>query len=87
MAWYLKGFAVGGELRLAMASVSSLAELDDLLAKLDLGQPYPEAVIGQPRGRVSGARPVALPPGWLTDRGQPRRTVRRRARALRGLTE
>jgi nifR3 family TIM-barrel protein len=68
VAWYLKGFAVGGTLRLAMASASSLAELDALLAELDVDQPYPWAVIGQPRGRVSAARPVALPPGWLTDR-------------------
>ena len=32
VAWYLKGFAVGGDLRRALASSSSLAELDDLLA-------------------------------------------------------
>jgi nifR3 family TIM-barrel protein len=68
VAWYLKGFAVGGALRLELASVSSLAELDGGLAQLDTAQPYPQAVIGQPRGRVSAARPVALPHGWLADR-------------------
>jgi nifR3 family TIM-barrel protein len=67
VAWYLKGFAVGSSIRVALASASSLAELDDLLGQLDLDQPYPEAVIGQPRGRVAGARPVALPTGWLTE--------------------
>jgi nifR3 family TIM-barrel protein len=69
VAWYLKGFAVGGPARRAMASSSSLAELDDHLATLDLDQPFPEAVLGQPRGRTSSQRAVALPEGWLTSRG------------------
>jgi len=65
VAWYLKGFAVGSELRGALASASSLAELDDLLATLDVDQPFPPEVVGRPRGRTSGARAVALPHGWL----------------------
>jgi nifR3 family TIM-barrel protein len=68
VAWYLKGFAVGGDLRRAMASASSLAELGDLLDRLDLDQPFPAAVIGQPRGRTSSQRAVALPEGWLRTR-------------------
>jgi nifR3 family TIM-barrel protein len=68
VAWYLKGFAVGGELRRAMASASSLGELDDRLAALDVDQPYPESVLGQPRGRTSAQRAVALPEGWLAAR-------------------
>jgi nifR3 family TIM-barrel protein len=68
VAWYLKGFATGGEVRRALAGASSLAELDDLLATLDLTQPFPDIVIGQPRGRTSGGRAVALPEGWLDDR-------------------
>jgi nifR3 family TIM-barrel protein len=68
VAWYLKGFSVGSELRTAMASASSLAELDDLVARLDLDQPFPAAVLGQPRGRTTGARAVALPDGWLLSR-------------------
>jgi nifR3 family TIM-barrel protein len=68
VAWYLKGFAVGGEVRRALACSSTLAELDDLLGKLDLDQPFPDAVLGQPRGRTSGARSVALPDGWLASR-------------------
>jgi hypothetical protein len=51
-----------------MASASSLAELDGLFAQLDLTQPFPAAVLGQPRGRTSGARAVALPDGWLASR-------------------
>ncbi|MDP9394527.1 MAG: tRNA dihydrouridine synthase DusB [Actinomycetota bacterium] len=67
VAWYTKGFAVGPELRQRLAMVSSLAELDDLLGKLDLDQPYPDAVIGIPRGRTTGVRRVVLPQGWLDD--------------------
>ena len=68
VAWYLKGFAIGSDIRGAMASASSLTELDDLLAKLD-DQPYPSDVLGKPRGRTTGTRAVALPDGWLADRG------------------
>jgi nifR3 family TIM-barrel protein len=68
VAWYLKGFSVGSELRRAMACSSTLAELDDQLAQLELDQPFPTAVLGHPRGRTAGARPVALPYGWLADR-------------------
>jgi nifR3 family TIM-barrel protein len=68
VAWYLKGFRVGGELRLALAQASSLAELDDHLSGLDLTQPFPAEVLGQPRGRTSGARHVTLPEGWLASR-------------------
>ncbi len=68
VAWYLKGFSVGSELRRAMASSSTLDELEDLLAMLD-DQPFPDAVIGKPRGRTTGTRAVALPAGWLSDRG------------------
>jgi nifR3 family TIM-barrel protein len=68
VAWYLKGFSVGGPVRAAMASASSLTELDDLLALLDLDQPFPDAVLGQPRGRTSAGRAVSLPEGWLASR-------------------
>jgi nifR3 family TIM-barrel protein len=69
VAWYLKGFAVGHELRQSLATSSSLAELDDHLARLDLAQPFPTEVLGRPRGRTGSPRTVALPDGWLADRG------------------
>jgi hypothetical protein len=68
VAWYLKGFAVGGELRAALACSSSLAELDDLLGKLDPDEPFPAAVLGRPRGRTTAGKGVALPDGWLASR-------------------
>ena len=71
VAWYLKGFSVGSEVRRALAMVSSLDELAGLLAGIP-DQPYPLAVLGAPRGRTSTPRPVALPEGWLADRDDPR---------------
>jgi nifR3 family TIM-barrel protein len=68
VAWYLKGFAVPQPCRSALALCSGLAELADLLMQLDLDQAYPREVLGRPRGRTSGARPVTLPHGWLQDR-------------------
>jgi nifR3 family TIM-barrel protein len=68
VAWYLKGFTVGSELRKALASASSMVELDDLLARLGADQSFPDEVLGRPRGRTSGARPVALPYRWFEDR-------------------
>jgi tRNA-dihydrouridine synthase len=71
VAWYLKGFSVGSDVRRALAMVSGLDELADLLARIP-DQPYPVAVLGAPRGRTSPPRPVALPEGWLADRDDPR---------------
>ena len=68
VAWYLKGFPVGGELRRRLAMISSLAELDDLLGKLDAAEPFPVDTLGQPRGRVNAPGKVSLPYGWLDSR-------------------
>ncbi len=67
IAWYLKGFAVGPALRSALGLVESMAELDDLLDRLDTGQPFPVDAVGVPRGRTGSPRQVALPDGWLAD--------------------
>jgi len=64
-AWYLKGFRVNRIVRSGLGQVGSLAEIDDLLALIDIDQPHPEPMATGPRGRTSGARPVALPEGWL----------------------
>ena len=66
MAWYLKGFSVPRELRSKFGMVSSLGELQYLLAQLE-DQPYPVEVGESPRGRTSHGRPVHLPDGWLND--------------------
>ncbi len=68
MAWYLKGFPVGGEIRRGLATVSTLAELHSWLARLDPEVPFPSTELGLPRGRQGAPRgKVALPHGWLDD--------------------
>jgi nifR3 family TIM-barrel protein len=66
IAWYLRGFPVAGELRRALAMVSSLAELDELLSRLPADVPYPPEAEG-PRGRQGSPGKVVLPVGWLDD--------------------
>ncbi|HET6167123.1 MAG TPA: tRNA dihydrouridine synthase DusB [Marmoricola sp.] len=68
VSWYLKGFGAGGELRHGLALVSTLAELDVLLDRLDPDEPFPAAILGAPRGRQGSPRKrVVLPDGWLDD--------------------
>ena len=66
IGWYLHGFPAGSELRRKLALVTTLDELDTLLARLDGSSPFPDAATG-PRGRQGSAAKVALPEGWLTD--------------------
>ncbi|OBA32301.1 nitrogen fixation protein NifR [Rhodococcus sp. 852002-51564_SCH6189132-a] len=66
IAWYLRGFPAGSEIRNGLARVSTLAELDDLLGKLDHDVPFPADAEG-PRGRQGSPSSVALPDGWLDD--------------------
>lgn len=68
VAWYLKGFPVGGELRAAMATSSTLAELGALLSQLDPAVPFPREILGQPRGRTGTPAKVVLPQDWLANR-------------------
>ncbi|MGC9538443.1 tRNA dihydrouridine synthase DusB [Streptomyces sp. UG1] len=67
VAWYLKGFAVGSQMRKRLAITSSLAELRSGLDELDLDQPWPADGADGPRGRTSGNNRVVLPDGWLKD--------------------
>jgi nifR3 family TIM-barrel protein len=65
IAWYLKGFPAGPDVRRRLALVDSMASLDDLIDTLDLDQPWPgEPAEGQ-RGRAGSPHRVALPDGWL----------------------
>jgi nifR3 family TIM-barrel protein len=68
MAWYLKGFSVGNQLRTSLAMVESLENLDFLLAKIDTNQAFPEVVVDKPRGRVGSQKKVSLPHNWLNSR-------------------
>jgi nifR3 family TIM-barrel protein len=68
VAWYFKGYPVGGEFRAALSQVESLAHMDEILAKLDRSQPYPGEEAEGPRGRLGGAKICALPENWLQSR-------------------
>jgi len=65
VAWYLKGFAVGQEIRAALALVETLAGFDALAGQLDPAQKYPGELVEGPRGRSGSPRTVSLPEGWL----------------------
>jgi nifR3 family TIM-barrel protein len=66
IGWYLHGFPVGGELRRSLAQVSTMDELDELLAQLPADVPFPAQAEG-PRGRQGSPGRVVLPEGWLDD--------------------
>ncbi|MBK8078210.1 MAG: tRNA dihydrouridine synthase DusB [Kineosporiaceae bacterium] len=68
IAWYLKGYAVGHDVRGALALVSTPAEFDRITATLDGAQPHPGGPAEGPRGRTGSARRVSLPDGWLDSR-------------------
>ncbi len=68
VAWYFKGYPVGGDLRASLASVVSLAQLDDLLGTLDWQQEYPGAGAEGPRGRAGSPKKTSLPERWLDSR-------------------
>ncbi len=64
-SWYLTGYPVGGEVRRRFANISTLAELEDLIAPLD---PAVALVAGGERirrGHTNGPIRVALPDGYL----------------------
>ncbi|WP_216404723.1 tRNA dihydrouridine synthase DusB [Arcanobacterium phocae] len=64
VGWYLRGFAVGGQMRHQLGLIESVEQLRELLDTLDLDQSFPEAAEG-PRGRAGGAKRPHLPEFWL----------------------
>ena len=66
-AWYLTGYPVGPEARRRLAMVSSLAELDDLLADLDAALTVVPGGDRIRRGHTNGPIRVVLPEGYLDD--------------------
>ena len=67
-AWYMSGYPVGPEIRRRLSQISSLGELDGILAELD---PITQLVEGGERikrGHTNGPIKVALPEHYLADR-------------------
>lgn len=67
-SWYLQGFPVGGQLRRELNQVTTLEQLDALLATVDRTVPFDEGVRRQPRGHTTRPKRVVLPHGWLDTR-------------------
>ena len=68
IAWYLKGFPVGGGTRKAFMEWESIEDVQRNLDMLDGSLRLPEKVLDTPRGRVRFAKKVHLPYGWLDSR-------------------
>ncbi len=68
VAWYFKGYPVGGEFRAALALANSLPEISELLKSIDRNLPYPGDDAEGPRGRLGGAKSCSLPERWLESR-------------------
>ncbi|WBT08320.1 tRNA dihydrouridine synthase DusB [Corynebacterium sp. SCR221107] len=66
MGWYLRGFPVGSELRAELARVSTLQQLEELLAPY-ADSPALAADADGARGRQGSPAKVLLPEGWLDD--------------------
>ncbi|MEP7161834.1 MAG: tRNA dihydrouridine synthase DusB [Dermatophilaceae bacterium] len=81
IAWYLKGFPAGHDLRHRLALVEDLAALDAMLAGLPADQPWPGDHAEGPRGRAGSPRSVALPENWLGSRELAGEQAARLARA------
>ncbi|WP_300267288.1 tRNA dihydrouridine synthase DusB [Microbacterium sp.] len=68
VAWYFKGYPVGGDVRTGLATAQSLAHIDELLGQLDFDSPYPGADAEGQRGRAGRPKRPALPERWLESR-------------------
>lgn len=68
VAWYFKGYPVGGEFRAALALANNLEEIARLLATVDRTVGYPAEDVEGPRGRMGGVKSCSLPENWLDSR-------------------
>lgn len=68
VAWYFKGYPVGGDFRAALAQVESLEHMTQILGQLEREVPYPGEAAEGPRGRLGGTKSCSLPENWLSSR-------------------
>jgi nifR3 family TIM-barrel protein len=66
-SWYTKGFRGGAPLRQQLMQVTSLGQLEAILATVDRAQPFPPDAMRVPRGKTAGTQKVVLPEGYLDD--------------------
>lgn len=68
VAWYLKGYGVGGELRRELSGVEDLSHMDKIFGTMDPTIKYPDEAAEGPRGRAGAPKRTILPEGWLESR-------------------
>ncbi|MGK0720866.1 tRNA dihydrouridine synthase DusB [Leucobacter sp. W1478] len=68
VAWYFKGYGVGGDTRRSLSMVESLAQMDEIFGAMDAQLPYPGEGAEGPRGRAGSPKRPVLPHGWLESR-------------------
>jgi hypothetical protein len=66
--WYTKGFRGSAAVRQRAMQLSSLAELEDLIATLDPNEAFPPSSMRVIRGKSAGTQTVSLPHGYLDQR-------------------
>jgi nifR3 family TIM-barrel protein len=64
-SWYLTGYPVGGDMRREFGMVSTIGELEDLIARVDPDTRIVEGGERIRRGHTNGPIRVALPHGYL----------------------
>jgi len=69
--WYAQGYPVGTDVRRRLGLVSDVGGLDRILDEVDPHLLLPPESRRLRRGHTEGARPVALPEGWLENRDDP----------------
>jgi len=65
VAWYFKGYPVGGDVRRSLGLVETLPQLRELLDGLDLDLAYPGEGAEGARGRQGTPKRPSCPDGWL----------------------
>ncbi|HEX7096607.1 MAG TPA: tRNA dihydrouridine synthase DusB [Acidimicrobiales bacterium] len=65
VGWYMQGYPIGETARRELRLISTRAELDRLLDRLDPTLWQIDGTFAIPRGRTDGPYPVTLPDGWL----------------------
>jgi nifR3 family TIM-barrel protein len=69
--WYVTGYDLSAEQKRALCRVSGLAELESLLAILDLSLEVDRSALAAPRGKGGKPQKVSLPENFLIDRDNP----------------
>ncbi len=65
--WYVKGFRSDPTLRARLVRIQSLAELEEIIAGIQVDEAFPAGFAHLPRGKNSLPQKVALPPGYLAN--------------------